>query len=224
MAHDAREVATLATDVELAELTARSSVCRACPRLVLWREQVASTKRRSFADEPYWGRPVPGWGDPDAYILIVGLAPTAHGAGTAGSSPVIAAATGCSPRCTGPGWQRSRHRFTLPTSCGWSAPGSSPPSDVLRQGMHRAGRAGHLRAWLDREVELMLGTVRAVIALGSFAWAAALGALGRNGFAIPRPRPAFGHGAEAVLRRSSGSAIRLIGVTTRASRTRSPAS
>ena len=57
----------------------------------------------------------------------------------------------------------------------------------------------------------MLGTVRAVIALGSFAWAAALGALGRNGFAIPRPRPAFGHGAEAVLRRSSGSAIRLIG-------------
>ena len=213
VAHDAREVATLATDVELAELTARSSVCRACPRLVLWREQVASTKRRSFADEPYWGRPVPGWGDPDAYILIVGLAPAAHGGNRTGrvftgdrSGDWLFAALHRAGLATQPTSVHAADdlrldgaRVVAAVRC---APPGNAPSRVERDTCAQ---------WLDREVELMLGTVRAVIALGSFAWAAALGALGRNGLAIPRPRPAFGHGAEAVLRRSSGSAIRLIG-------------
>jgi uracil-DNA glycosylase len=63
----------------LAELVARQSVCRACPRLVEWREQVAVERRRAYADEEYWGRPVPGWGDPEPGVLIVGLAPAAHG-------------------------------------------------------------------------------------------------------------------------------------------------
>src|SRR5450432_3513281 len=68
----------------LEQLDAASSTCRACPRLVAWREEVAAVKRRSFADEPYWGRPVPGWGDPEARIAVVGLAPAAHGGNRTG--------------------------------------------------------------------------------------------------------------------------------------------
>ena len=68
----------------LAELTARQSVCRACPRLVAWREEVAALRRKSFADEQYWGRPIAGWGDPAPSVLIVGLAPAAHGGNRTG--------------------------------------------------------------------------------------------------------------------------------------------
>src|SRR5260370_9758482 len=79
------EVAALAARARtLAELTARQSVCRACPRLVSWREDVAATRRKSFRDERYWGRPIPGWGDPAPGILIVGLAPAAHGGNRTG--------------------------------------------------------------------------------------------------------------------------------------------
>ena len=84
-AGSAAEVRTLAAgSADLAELTARQSVCRACPRLVSWREEVAATRRKSFRDERYWGRPIPGWGDPAASILIVGLAPAAHGGNRTG--------------------------------------------------------------------------------------------------------------------------------------------
>ena len=80
VAHDPAEVRSLAAGAGiLAELTARQSVCRACPRLVEWREQVARVKRRAHATEPYWGRPIAGWGDDHPRILIVGLAPAAHG-------------------------------------------------------------------------------------------------------------------------------------------------
>src|SRR4051794_31841539 len=102
------------------ELTDRVSVCRACPRLVTWREEVAAEKRAAFRDEDYWGRPVPGWGPDNAQIAIVGLAPAAHGAtGPGGSSPATAAATGCSPRCTAPASPgcRSRSQPTTVRSC-----------------------------------------------------------------------------------------------------------
>src|SRR5690348_4975546 len=79
------EVAALAASAAtLAELTARQSVCQACPRLVQWRRDVAVTRRKSFRDERYWGRPIPGWGDPAPRILIVGLAPAAHGGNRTG--------------------------------------------------------------------------------------------------------------------------------------------
>ena len=79
-APDAARVEVLAAQAEsIAELDALSSVCRACPRLVTWREEVAVVKRRAFADQPYWGRPVPGWGSERPRLLIVGLAPAAHG-------------------------------------------------------------------------------------------------------------------------------------------------
>src|SRR5713101_8188488 len=80
VAHGADEVTELARGAAtMAELAARQSVCRACPRLVSWREQVAAHKRRSFQAERYWGRPVPGWGGERPRILIIGLAPAAHG-------------------------------------------------------------------------------------------------------------------------------------------------
>ena len=85
VASTAAQVAELASDAgTLTELTARQSVCRACPRLVEWREEVAVTRRKSFRAERYWGRPVPGWGDPEPSILIVGLAPAAHGGNRTG--------------------------------------------------------------------------------------------------------------------------------------------
>ena len=85
VAADAAQVAALAARVEsIGELDALSSVCRACPRLVTWREDVARVKRRAFADQPYWGRPVPGWGSERPRLLIVGLAPAAHGANRTG--------------------------------------------------------------------------------------------------------------------------------------------
>src|SRR6201997_2859258 len=85
VADSAEQVRELASGAPtLAELTARQSVCRACPRLVAWREQVAAVRRRSFRDEPYWGRPVPGWGAARPRLLIVGLAPAAHGGNRTG--------------------------------------------------------------------------------------------------------------------------------------------
>ena len=85
VAGSAAEVEALAaSSADLAEVAARQSVCRACPRLVSWREEVAVTRRKSFRDERYWGRPVPGWGDPKASILILGLAPAAHGGNRTG--------------------------------------------------------------------------------------------------------------------------------------------
>src|SRR5215467_9851709 len=85
VASSAQSVVALAAAAgSLAELTARQSVCRACPRLVEWREEVAATKRRSFANDQYWGRPVPGWGDERPSVLIVGLAPAAHGGNRTG--------------------------------------------------------------------------------------------------------------------------------------------
>ncbi|HEX5302425.1 MAG TPA: uracil-DNA glycosylase family protein, partial [Streptosporangiaceae bacterium] len=85
VADSAAEVASLAAGSStLAELVARQSVCRACPRLVAWREEVAVVRRRSFRDEPYWGRPIPGWGSEHPRLLIVGLAPAAHGGNRTG--------------------------------------------------------------------------------------------------------------------------------------------
>jgi uracil-DNA glycosylase len=213
IAHGAREVTALAAGVDLVELTARSSVCRACPRLVRWREQVAVTKRRAFADEPYWGRPVPGWGDAAPRVLIVGLAPAAHGGNRTGriftgdrSGDWLFAAlyrVGLANQPTSvhaaDGLRLEGCRIVAAVRC---APPGNAPSPAERDAC-----AG----WLDREVALVLGALRAVVALGSFGWAAALATLGRNGFTIPRPRPAFGHGVEIALDRPGGPTVRLFG-------------
>jgi uracil-DNA glycosylase family 4 len=201
VAQDAREVASLATGAGLREVAARSSVCRACPRLVRWRETVAIEKRRAFAEEPYWGRPVPGFGDPRPHVLVVGLAPAAHGGNRTGRvftgdrsgewlfGALHRAGLASQPTATdaADGLRLTGVRVVAPVRC---APPANRPTTAERDTCSR---------WLDREVELVLPTLRAIVALGSFAWSAALGALSRGGVAVPRPRPRFGHGAELRL-------------------------
>jgi uracil-DNA glycosylase family 4 len=195
------DVAALAADAALDEVTARSTVCRACPRLVQWREEVASTKRHSFSQQPYWGRPTPGWGDEKPGVLVIGLAPAANGGNRTGriftgdrSGDWLFAAlhrTGFANQPTsqhaGDGLRLSGVRVVATVRC---APPDNKPTPAERD---------TCSPWLDREVSLLLPSVRAVVALGSYAWTAALSTLGRAGMQIPRPRPKFGHGAEAVL-------------------------
>ena len=201
VAHDAGDVAALAADASLGEISARSSVCRACPRLVAWREEVAVEKRRAFAGEPYWGRPVPGFGDPRPRVLVVGLAPAAHGGNRTGRvftgdrsgdwlfGALHRAGLASQPTASdaADGLRLSGVRIVAPVRC---APPANRPTTAERDA------CAH---WFVREVELVLPSLDAIVALGSFAWAAALGALSRCGVALPRPRPRFGHGVELRL-------------------------
>ncbi|UUU21253.1 uracil-DNA glycosylase [Streptomyces sp. DSM 40750] len=185
----------------LAALDARITGCRACPRLVEWREEVARTRRAAFADQEYWGRPVPGFGPPDAALLIVGLAPAAHGANRTGrmftgdrSGDVLYAAlhdVGLASRGTAvaidDGLELYGVRITSPVHC---APPANKPTPEERN---------TCRPWLVRELELLRPTLRAVIVLGAFGWQATLPALTEAGWHVPRPRPAFGHGTQVPL-------------------------
>ena len=196
-------VRRLAATADLADLDARISVCCACPRLVAWREGVAIEKRASYAEEPYWGRPVPGFGDPEARVLVVGLAPAAHGANRTGrnftgdrSGDWLYAAmhrTGFAnqayARHSGDGLALDSLRVVAAVRC---APPDNKPTTEERD---------TCSPWLRREIELLAGTTRVVLCLGGFGWDAALGALREVGWEIPRPKPRFGHGAEAVLTR-----------------------
>ncbi|WP_328305347.1 uracil-DNA glycosylase [Actinomycetospora sp. NBC_00405] len=193
---------------DLPALDAAVSECRACPRLVAWREEVAATKRAAFRDETYWGRPVPGFGAVDARLLIVGLAPAAHGANRTGrmftgdrSGDVLYAAlhaVGLASQPTsvaiGDGLELYGVRITAPVRC---APPENKPTPDERD---------RCRPWLARELALLRDTVRAVVVLGGFGWQALLPVLatpdpagGHPGWVVPRPRPAFGHGAHVTL-------------------------
>jgi uracil-DNA glycosylase family 4 len=201
VAHGPGEARALAADASLGEVTARSSVCRACPRLVEWREDVAVAKRAAFADQPYWGRPVPGWGADRPAILVVGLAPAAHGGNRTGRiftgdrsgdwlfASLHRAGLATQPTSVAAGDdQRLRHtRVVAAVRC---APPDNRPAVAERD---------TCAAWLDREVAVTLPSVRVVLCLGGFAWAVALGTLARAGCTVPRPRPRFGHGAETWL-------------------------
>jgi uracil-DNA glycosylase family 4 len=187
--------------LDLAELDARVSVCCACPRLVSWREQVAGEKRAAYAGEPYWGRPIAGWGAPDPRVLIVGLAPAAHGGNRTGriftgdrsgdwlfaSLHRVGLATRPTSTHAGDGQALVDTRMVATVRC---APPLNKPTTEERD---------TCAPWLDAELRLVSASVRVVVALGSFGWAAALGAFARQGWKVPRPRPRFGHGAEAVL-------------------------
>ena len=175
----------------MAELDEDIVACRRCPRLVEWRERVAVEKRASFADEEYWGRPVPGFGDPEATVLVVGLAPAAHGANRTGRMftgdrsgewlyrALWRAGFANQPESVGPGdgLVLDGAYITSPVRC---APPSNRPTTVERD---------NCRPFLDREVEL-LDRVRVVIALGGFGFGEAARVLGF------RPRPKFGHAVE----------------------------
>jgi uracil-DNA glycosylase family 4 len=198
VAETSAQVTSMAAAITtLEELDAEVSVCRACPRLVEWREQVAVVKRKSFADQPYWGRPIPGWGSSRPRVLIVGLAPAAHGgnrtgrvftgdrsgdflfaalhrAGLANQAECVDAADGLELNDT---------RVAAAVRC--APPGNAPTP---------AERA-MCAPWLDAEWRLIGSDVRVIIALGGFAWRAALQMIG----GVPTPAPKFGHGATAVL-------------------------
>jgi uracil-DNA glycosylase len=185
----------------VAELDAAVSSCRACPRLVAWRELVAREKRAAFRDEEYWGRPVPGFGPADAALLIVGLAPAAHGANRTGrmftgdrSGDVLYAAmhaVGLANRPTathvGDGLALRGTRITAPVHC---APPENKPTPAERD---------TCAAWLRAELALLAPTLRAVMVLGAFGWQALLPLLATAGWTVPRPRPRFGHGAHVEL-------------------------
>ncbi|GAB7190209.1 uracil-DNA glycosylase [Kineococcus sp. NUM-3379] len=208
------EVAGLAAGAASAgELLARACVCRACPRLVAWREEVARTRRRAYAGEPYWGRPVPSLGVERPRVLVVGLAPAAHGGNRTGrmftgdsSGDWIIAALHRAGLASQPssvhaadGLHLLGTRIVAPVRC--APPDNRPTPD------ERDTCAG----WLDAELDLVAPQLRVVLALGAFAWASALGAARRAGWSVPRPQPRFGHGAQAVLGRPGGAGVRLLG-------------
>jgi uracil-DNA glycosylase len=206
VAHRAADVVRLARSApDLRELTARQSVCRACPRLVAWREQVANERRRAFAGEPYWGRPVAGWGDDAPRILVVGLAPAAHGGNRTGRiftgdrsgdwlfASLHRVGLAASPTSTSAGDDQRLLgvRVAAAVRC---APPANKPLPVERDTCF---------PWFVREVELCAPTVSAVVALGSYAWDSALRTLAAAGHVVPKPKPKFGHGAEAQLTRGA---------------------
>ncbi|MFI7588472.1 uracil-DNA glycosylase [Spongisporangium articulatum] len=197
------------------ELQARASVCRACPRLVEWREEVAATGRRAYAGQPYWGRPVPSLGpvDDDAWLLVLGLAPAAHGGNRTGrvftgdrSGDWIFAAlhrAGLATQATsghaGDGQGLIGTRIIAPVKC---APPANKPTPAERDAC---------APWADRELELTGASLKAIVALGAFAWDAALALATRQRWAVARPRPRFGHGAEATFERPGAGAVHLVG-------------
>jgi uracil-DNA glycosylase family 4 len=214
VAADAGEVRELAGAAgSLDELSARVSVCRACPRLVAWREQVAHEKRRAFTAQPYWGRPIAGWGDPAAWLLVVGLAPAAHGGNRTGrvftgdrSGDWIMAAlhrAGLATQATsvhaGDGLRLVGTRIVAPVRC---APPANKPLPVERD---------TCAPWTDREVTLLAPSVRVVLALGAFAWDSCLGFARRLGWELPPRRPDFGHGAQVSLGRPGAEPVVLLG-------------
>ena len=206
-------VRRIAATADLEQLEAAVSVCRACPRLVRWREDVAATKRASFAAEPYWGRPVAGWGDPEPGVLIVGLAPAANGGNRTGriftgdrSGDWLFASlhrVGLAGRATsvhaGDGQRLVNARMVATVRC---APPDNKPSIEERD---------TCAPWLLREVALVAEHVRAVVCLGSYGWDAALRTFRALGYDVPRPRPRFGHAAESVLVGPSGREVVLLG-------------
>ena len=186
----------------LAAIEGEVIACRRCPRLVAWREQVAHDKVARFRDETYWGRAVPGFGDPDARILLLGLAPAAHGGNRTGRVftgdasgdflwPALHAA-GLASRPTS-----ERRGDDLRSIDLWvTAPVKSAPPDNKPLPSERDSCAPYLVRELDA-----LDRVRVVVALGSFAWSSALRTFAALGAALPRPRPRFGHAAEVEIGR-----------------------
>jgi uracil-DNA glycosylase len=174
--------------------------CRRCPRLVAWREEAAASPPRRHAGEQYWARPIPGYGDPAARIVLIGLAPAAHGGNRTGrvftgdrSGDWLFAAThraGLSNQAESvrrdDGLRLERTWVTAAVRC---APPANRPTVDERD---------NCLPYLERELEL-LTEARVLLTLGSFAWDATLRVGGALGHQMPRPKPRFGHGAEAEV-------------------------
>lgn len=174
--------------------------CRRCPRLVEWREQIATEKRAAYRSDDYWGRPVPAFGDPDGSVLVVGLAPAAHGANRTGrmftgdrSGDWLYRAlhrSGFSNQPTsvkpGDGLELDGLLVTAAVRC---APPANKPTPEERDACS---------SWLDAELDL-LPHLRVIVALGGLAYTQTLRVLSARGVPVPRPRPRFGHAVEVPL-------------------------
>jgi uracil-DNA glycosylase family 4 len=185
--------------LDLERIAAEIVDCRRCPRLVEWRERVARDKTARFADQTYWGRPVPGFGDPAARILVVGLAPAAHGGNRTGriftgdsSGDFLFGSmhrTGLASQPTsisrGDGLRVSNAYVAAVNRC---APPRNRPTPLERDAC---------LTYLQREIDA-LRRLRVVLPLGAFAWDGALRALRERGHTV-KPRPVFGHAAEAMV-------------------------
>lgn len=170
--------------------------CRRCARLVAWREEVARTKRKAFRDQEYWGKAVPGFGDPAAHLVILGLAPGAHGANRTGRMftgdssgdflyPALhRAGLATQPLSTGRGDGLELRGCFITAAARCAPPDNKPARDELEA----------CAPFLDRELAA-LRSARAVLALGAIAFDAYLGWCEGFGVTLPRPRPRFGHGA-----------------------------
>ena len=185
----------------VAQLDARVSVCRACPRLVDWREEVAVAKRRAYADEPYWGRPAPGLGPARPAVWVLGLAPAAHGANRTGRvftgdrsgdflfGSLYRTGLANQPTCTdsADGLVLDGVRVVAAVRC--APPGNAPEPSERET----------CSPWLDAEWRLTGASARVIVALGGFAWQSALALIRRGGGVVPTPVPRFGHGAMATV-------------------------
>ena len=174
--------------------------CRDCPRLVEWREHIAEVKRASYAEEDYWGRPVPGFGDPAARVMIVGLAPAAHGANRTGRMFTGDRSGDWLYRALHEtGFANQEHartrddglelRDAYVTSMVKCAPPDNKPSTVERD---------TCSPWAHDEFRLLKPSLRVLVALGGFGWNGALRLLAAHGHKLPR-KPKFGHGAEVEI-------------------------
>lgn len=196
----AAEVAARAAGARsLAEVEAGTVACRACPRLVAWREQVP--ERAAYAGQDYWRRPVPGWGADRPWLLVVGLAPGAHGANRTGRvftgdrsgewlyGALHRAGLAALPTSTavGDGQQLTGVRISLAVRC---APPGNRPSPVERDAC---------APWLRAELDLLWPDLQVVLALGAFAWDVVVSAWRARGLDVPVPRPRFAHGAELAV-------------------------
>jgi len=184
----------------LAALAREVTVCRRCPRLVKWREGVAADPPRRYRGQRYWARPLPGFGDPQASIVIVGLAPAAHGGNRTGrvftgdrSGDWLFAALHRAGLANQPtsesaddGLRLDGAYVTAVNRC--PPPGNRPTTE----------ERDNCLPYLARELRLLRGA-RVLVPLGAFAWAGSLLAVAELGVELPRPRPRFGHGAEAEI-------------------------
>jgi uracil-DNA glycosylase family 4 len=184
----------------LSGLEERLIGCRRCPRLVAWREEVAHTKRASFANDEYWGRPVPGFGDPNAQIVVVGLAPAAHGANRTGRMftgdrsgdwlfrALFRAGLASQPDSTDllDGLTLNDAWVTSPVKC---APPANKPTPDERD---------NCASWFDEELDL-LGKASVFVVLGQYGYQALWSYLRRTGATLPSPRPKFAHGLVVEL-------------------------
>ncbi len=186
----------------LAALTEEIVECRRCPRLVEWRERVAREKVARYRDETYWGRPVPGFGDPGARILVVGLAPAAHGGNRTGrvftgdaSGDFLWPAMHAVGLADRPVSQRPDDGLTLIDAYIAAAVRCAPPGNKPLP-----SERDNCAPYLHREMSL-LRRVRVIVALGAYGWEASLRAINAvaGSLAVPRPRPRFGHGVEAAV-------------------------